>query len=246
MTLKTKRLTAAILTLITLTVSVAEAARVGPAGPRGPMGPAGTPGRNSAPGGASVHAIGEQYQGGKIIWVDADGQHGIIAALANQSAGVRWSNGTNYFTNATADGIYAGAKNTEVIIATQTSIGLVCGETIKPTYCNETNSDNITGNFAALVAANYRVQDNGVNVCTGSTNEICWGDWYLPSLFELSLLLDYSLNNSDLGVFVRDNYWSSTETTGWNDHAWVRHFANTGTGGGGKWLPLPVRAVRAF
>ncbi|MCX7106319.1 MAG: hypothetical protein NTV66_01920 [Methylococcales bacterium] len=59
MILKTKQLTAAILTLVTLSVSVSEAARQGPkgpkgtqgvAGPRGPVGRAGNNGANGAPG----------------------------------------------------------------------------------------------------------------------------------------------------------------------------------------------------
>lgn len=32
-----------------------------------------------------VHFLGEQYAGGKIFYLDASGQHGLIAALADQT-----------------------------------------------------------------------------------------------------------------------------------------------------------------
>ena len=98
-----------------------SAGQRGAAGQRGPAGPAGLQGPRGAD--APVHMVGESYQGGIIFWVDPDGQHGLIAARADQSSGIQWYNGTYFVTNATADGIYAGAKNTEVIISTQTKCG---------------------------------------------------------------------------------------------------------------------------
>jgi hypothetical protein len=102
MILKTKQLTAAILTLATLSVSVSEAARQGPigpkgpkgtqgvAGPRGPVGRAGNNGTNGAPGatGASgpvgpagaqgpagavgTHAVDGNAVGDTLVWNGTD------------------------------------------------------------------------------------------------------------------------------------------------------------------------------
>jgi hypothetical protein len=47
--------------------------------------------------------IGQSYQGGIIFWLDATGQHGLIAATADQSASMRWYAGTNTYTMALAD-----------------------------------------------------------------------------------------------------------------------------------------------
>jgi hypothetical protein len=36
------------------------------------------------------HVIGETYGGGKVFYVDDSGQHGLIAALADQNADIQW------------------------------------------------------------------------------------------------------------------------------------------------------------
>jgi hypothetical protein len=108
----------------------------GPAGPQGlpgpaaagvvgPAGPAGEP--------APVHVIGEVYGGGIVFWVDAEGQHGLIAATADQSAGISWYNGSFTVTNAVRDGVNAGGYNTERIVINQG-----------------------VGNYAAQLCANYQ------------------------------------------------------------------------------------------
>ena len=120
---------------------------------------------------AEALKIGQSYQGGIIFFVDVGGQHGLIAAKADQNGGlgVHWYNGTYFITNATADGLYAGASNTEVIISTQTSVGLACSELITLAYCTENGSTPppTPVNYAALVAANYSIQGDGVTPCTG-------------------------------------------------------------------------------
>ena len=68
---------------------------------------------------ALIHKIGDSYGGGIVFWVDATGQHGLIAATADQSTGIQWYNGSYSTTNAVRDGIGAGMYNTERIIANQ-------------------------------------------------------------------------------------------------------------------------------
>ena len=80
------------------------------------------------------HYIGETYGGGKIFYVYEGGKHGLIAATADQSAGVRWYGGSYTITRAKATGIGSGKSNTAIIIANQ---GPVDGGTFAATVCNE-------------------------------------------------------------------------------------------------------------
>jgi hypothetical protein len=208
----------------------------GATGPAGPQGPQGVPGKNGTS--APVHMIGDHFGGGIVFDVDASGQHGLIAALADQNAGIPWYNGTYRATGTTGNGLGAGAMNTALIIATQ--IG-----------------DNQTGKFAAKVAADYSVQDDGVTACTAASSfipppvtEICYGDWYLPSKVELNLMYANIGQGApepfmNVGGFANDFYWSSTE----HDVSSSAWFQNLGLGNqlyGIKDFMFRVRAVRAF
>ena len=266
MKLTTKYLLTLITTVLLLNLSVAEAVRpsrtsgmgslayIGPQGPIGPIGPQGPAGVD-----APVHMVGDSYQGGIVFWVEPDGQHGLIAAKADQNGGVgiQWYNGTYFATNATADGIYAGAKNTEVIISTQTNVGLACSDPgsnpIYPYYCTLVSSTvpASTGDYAALVAANYSIQDDGVTPCTVRHIETCWGDWYLPSKMELKLM-KYSIATDNEGTIrnlgmltLGSLYWTSTESS--QRDAWVQTMAaNTSTSSQDKSNTYRVRAIRRF
>jgi len=103
----------------------------GAAGPAGAVGPAGATGSAGTP--APVHAIGDAYGGGIVFEVDAEGQHGLIAALTDQGAEIPWVINANTLINAVRDGVNAGQYNTEVIII-----------------------DQGPGNYAAQLCANYK------------------------------------------------------------------------------------------
>ncbi len=105
-----------------------------------------------------THYIGESYGGGIVFYVYDNGKHGLIAAISDQSSGIRWYGGTNTNTRARGDGVGAGLKNTAIIIANQ---GAGDGNAFAATVCNE-----------------YYVTVDGVT----------YGDWYLPSKHELNLL----------------------------------------------------------
>ena len=154
--------------------------------------------------GATALTIGQSYQGGIIFWLDATGQHGLIAATADQSTGIQWYNGTYTTTNAVSDGIGAGMYNTERIIANQS-----------------------TGSYAAQLCANY--QGGG------------YGDWYLPSKYELNLLY---AQRFAVGGFASAYYWSSTEDNTTN--AWGQGFDDGTRATTNKDYTYYVRAVRAF
>jgi len=109
-------------------------------------------------GGTISHTIGESYGGGIVFYVYDNGNHGLIAATSDQSAGIRWNGGSYTNTRARADGVGAGLKNTALIIANQAAVD---GSAFAATLCNE-----------------YTVTVDGVT----------YGDWYLPSKHELDLL----------------------------------------------------------
>src|SRR5690554_3183604 len=166
----------------------------------------------NATSGGSTLAIGDSHQGGIIFWLDATGQHGLIAATADQNTGIQWYNGTYRYTGTAGDGLYAGAMNTAMIVATQMA-------------------DNQSGSFAAKVCADYSVTVGGVT----------YGDWYLPSKYELNLLY---LQKIAVGGFASASYWSSTEN--YNISAWILSFDDGVQSIIGKSNAGYVRAIRAF
>ena len=107
---------------------------------------------------SNTHYVGESYNGGIVFYIYENGQHGLIAALSDQSTGIRWYGGSLLSTRARQDGPGAGLNNTTVIISNQ---GAVDGNPFAATVCNE------------------------YSVTVGSVK---FGDWYLPSKGELNLL----------------------------------------------------------
>lgn len=91
------------------------------------------------------------------------------------------------------------------------------------------------------VAADYSVQDDGLTACTGSADEICHGDWYLPSKHELNLLYQQA---GVVGGFAFDGYWSSTELVA--NTVWFQFFGNGAQGINDTGNTSSVRAVRGF
>ena len=149
----------------------------GATGETGAAGSQGGPGLEGAPGNAGltgatgpqgvkgladtsvpVHAIGDSFGGGIVFFTYDGGQHGLIAATADQSTGVAWYGGSYTTTLALADGLGAGKTNTSLIIASQ---GIGDGSVYAARVCNE-----------------YTVTVAGVT----------YADWYLPSKYELHLL----------------------------------------------------------
>jgi hypothetical protein len=167
---------------------------------------------DAAKGGATPHSIGESYGCGIVFFVYDNGQHGLIAAPIDQSTGIQWYNGIDKYTGTKGDGLGAGAMNTAIIVSTQIN-------------------DNQTGNFAAKVCADY----------SATMNEIIYGDWYLPSLFELNLLYQ---RKDVVGGFTDAFYWSSTED--YSNLSWGVSFSDGFWLGPAKYFSGRVRAIRAF
>ncbi len=66
-----------------------------------------------------AHTIGESYGGGIIFYLDASGQHGLIATTTNQSTAIIWYNGSFTNTTAFASSVGGGDGNTSMIVFNQ-------------------------------------------------------------------------------------------------------------------------------
>jgi hypothetical protein len=166
-------------------------------------------------GSGGTHPIGESYGGGIVFYVYDGGKHGLIAATADQSTGIRWYGGTSTNTRARAVGIGAGFKNTMLIIANQAEVD---GNDFAATVCNDFSVTETVGGISST-----------------------YGDWYLPSTYELDLLY---LQKDTVGGFSLVPYWSSTE----GDAGGARslNFNNRSGNNNYKSELKRVRAIRSF
>jgi hypothetical protein len=87
-----------------------------------------------------TYKIGDAAQGGIVFWVDDTGQHGLIAATADQGSFIPWSIGTALCNKIRVDGIYVGSKNTDSIIVAHGTTGpyaaLLCATYISNGYAD--------------------------------------------------------------------------------------------------------------
>ncbi|MCP4440085.1 MAG: DUF1566 domain-containing protein [Aureispira sp.] len=171
------------------------------------------------------YKIGDFAQGGVIFWVDETGEHGLVVTKTDQSTGVRWHAGTAGSTQAKGDGTFAGEMNTAIIIAAHVAIG-DDGNTYAARICNE-----------LLVIE----------------NSIGYGDWYLPSIFELGLI--YSslstvnaaiTSNQGTAINTTVSYWSSTEGDAGGANGFAFGNGSSGFGPNKGLTTNYVRAIRAF
>ncbi|MCF6364814.1 MAG: DUF1566 domain-containing protein [Bacteroidales bacterium] len=179
-----------------------------------------------AGGGSGGYSVGDFAQGGIVFWVDETGKHGLVCAKSDQNgeSSVRWYAGTYGNTQAKGDGPYAGKANTAIIIAAQVAIG-DDGNTYAARICNE-----------------LQITEGGKT----------YGDWYLPSIAELTLMyqnratINATATTNGGANFVNNMlYWSSTDIN--NNNAWGFNFYyGTPDNIGFKDNPYRVRAVRAF
>ena len=129
----------------------------------------------------STHIIGESYGGGIIFYLDASGEHGLIAATSDQSTAVVWTNPAfaSTVSNAVRDGINGGLANTERII-------LQAG----------------AGSYAAQLCANYK---------GGNYADWYLPSKYELNLMYMNIGQGNLLGLGNVGGFANNYYWSSTE-----------------------------------
>lgn len=169
-------------------------------------------------------AIGDTYQGGIIFYLDETGCHGLMCAPSDQSSNLVFKPipADGGFTGSRGDGLGAGRMNTAVCVT------------------HYEGYEDFSG-CAANVCAKYTLTSGGVE----------YGDWYLPSLYELELMYNNVGQGNALGLgnvanFAFDVYWSSIESGTAPADAWRFYFV-TGTASlFDKEDQASVRAIRAF
>lgn len=166
--------------------------------------------------------VGDFAHGGIIFWVDETGQHGLVCAKTNQSTATSWFVSFG-LTQAKGNGVYAGKANTTIIIT-------------KPI----TDNAKIDDVYAARICNELVITENNT----------MFGDWYLPSKFELNLIFQNktiinavaSANGGD--ALIGDAYWSSTEVSA--NNVWIINLLNGLESSVFKTAQNHVRAIRSF
>lgn len=166
--------------------------------------------------------IGDFAHGGIVFWVDETKQHGLVCAVEDQSTATKWFAGTFGKTYARGNGLFAGKSNTTIIISTQVFLG---------------DDDSA---YAARICNDLEVV----------ANNVLYGDWYLPSVFELKLIsqnlttINSAAINNEGSALINSFYWSSTEAS--SNNAKILNISNAQESSVFKSSQNPVRAIRAF
>jgi hypothetical protein len=161
-------------------------------------------------------SVGKKYQGGIIFYLDSTGQHGLIAALTD-------------IKNSTGSLLGMQWGSYTAVGTTGTAIG--------------TGQANTTAIIASQGAGAYAAK-----LCDDFVSG-AYKDWYLPSKDELALMYSNIGPGStgfltNVGGFVSDYYWSSSEVGSGN--AWTQYFGSGSQYNFSKSYTLYVRPVRAF
>jgi hypothetical protein len=168
----------------------------------------------------SIHYIGEQYGGGIVFYVFDGGRHGLIAAAEDQEI-----NGFGIDWDYSYPTTFIRASGDGIGAGLKNTSIIIARNSLYPT--------------AASVCNDYSFTVEGVK----------YGDWYLPSKFELDLL---SRKTSIVrGFYNGFRYWSSTEFDQGN--AWCQFLVQDSIWGGGedkfsmsKRSRFRVRPIRMF
>jgi len=161
-----------------------------------------------------VYQIGDMVQGGMVFYVDETGEHGLVAAQDDLEGTYEWGCYQEDVDGADSKWIGSGLQNTMDI----TNQGC------------QTENGGITAAQAALDA------DLGG-----------YSDWYLPSigeLYQMYIAIGQGSENVNIGGFVNDWYWSSSEDG--NYVAWGVGFGDGNTFYYVKNGTYRVRVIRAF
>jgi hypothetical protein len=173
-------------------------------------------------GNVKTYKIGDFAHGGVVFWVDETEQHGLVCSKNNESTSAKWFAGTFGNTYARGNGLFAGKSNNTLIISTQVFIG------------------DDSSNYAARICNQMEVVENNV----------LYGDWYLPSVFELKVLSQSLaiVNNTATAnggsALLNSFYWSSTEIS--SNNAKIVNVSSGQESSVFKSSQNPVRAIRSF
>lgn len=161
--------------------------------------------------GQSTLAIGQTYAGGKVFYIDDSGRHGLIVSTIDLiGIGPLFPTTFGWDSNTTA---LRGANRDGVNAGYSNTERAIISQTIVNIFANQ--------------------------VC-GLYNGGSYGDWYLPSKYELNLLY---LQRTIIGG-LSGGYWSSTEIVAAN--SWSQNFTDGVQSSSVKTTVLKVRGIRAF
>ena len=203
------------------------------AGPIGPQGPAGADGQGGVTtAGTNVTITGAGT--GLDPYV-------VNAGTCGLSIGDTYQGGIIFYLDATGcHGLIAAPSDQSTGILWYNGSYSVTNAVRDGIGAGEFNTERIianqaTGAYAAQICANYQ----GGN----------YGDWYLPSKYELNLMYlsigqGNALGLGNVGGFANNVYWSSTEVDYYN--AWFQSFNDGNQYFYFKLTNYYVRAVRAF
>jgi hypothetical protein len=178
------------------------------------------------------------YQGGFLFAVDDSTPNttsigGKVAALSDQSTGVRWGplatvGGISETSTAAPDacnGSGDGQCNTSLIIAA----GLT--PPVAAQLCEDSSGDGFTDWYLPAICEAGRFVGLGSDAGCGTTN---------PNLYT-------ALHTNNLGGFASGSYWSSTEfSANPTASAWLQSLDSGAQGADSKSNAIRVRCVRAF
>ncbi|MDA9874424.1 DUF1566 domain-containing protein [Flavobacteriaceae bacterium] len=136
--------------------------------------------------------VGDFYGGGVVFYIFVSGDigyvagetHGLIAAVADQSSGIRWYNGSYVSVGVTSRFIGKGAPNTDAIIALQ---------------------GDVETTYAAGLARAY----NG----GGFTDWFLPSRYEMIEMFSNKAVINTTATANGGSNFAPNSYWNSTEET---------------------------------
>lgn len=127
---------------------------------------------NSSAGSSNI-SLGSDYAGGKVVYIDETGEHGLCISLQPGSFTYSTNNALSNITDSNGIG---GGYNNSISWLIKQPVGLTS------------------------YAFNYEVEQNGVT----------YGEWYLPSLYELNLIYE---NKTLLGISDAIYFSSSVKSS---------------------------------
>ena len=168
--------------------------------------------------------IGYTHQGGVVFYILDEGDtdyvagetHGLVAAVADQSSGIQWYNGSYVTTGATGTAVGTGSANTDAIILVQGPVATSYAAGLAKAYAAGGYTD-------WFLPSKYELNKMYTNKATINTTASANG----------------GSDFANYGV-----YWSSTEFD--SSIAWSQHFSNGYQYYSNKFNTIYVRAVRAF
>ena len=232
---------------------------VGPTGAQGPIGPTGATGIQGATGATGVGAVGATGATGPQGPAGADGATGPAGSGGSFSYSMTCGTHTPQDEACKVGAVGPGGGWIFFVDKDDEYPGFDYLEAAPADISAVAWCDNVTTSIPAVAGWSARAVGAGqanttamLGVCsTGAANSAAAystpttqaGDWFLGTLGDMMLMYT-NLSYAGVGGFASSYYWSSSEYDTY--YAWYQGFSNGLQGYYGKYIALPVRAVRAF